>query len=183
MLALRQGHLDGLCGIYSVLNAANHLCGLTDEDRNRLFRQLVSLLEREDYLAKALYNGTYKKHIDIISREAIVFLEDEYNIVIQVKRLFRDNKKININGFWAGLKQFLNHQDEGDNYKRVAIIRLGGEYEHWTCVYDVKNSLQLIDSDGLKRINKSRCTLGHTTKNKIHRLFPSQAWGFRIREE
>lgn len=40
---LRQGEMDGLCGIYALVNAIRHLAGrrLSKEDEDNLFKELV----------------------------------------------------------------------------------------------------------------------------------------------
>jgi hypothetical protein len=44
--AYRQGDLDGLCGIYVIVNALRHVLRLRDEQCQKLFERLIKLLSR-----------------------------------------------------------------------------------------------------------------------------------------
>jgi len=47
MKPYRQGALDGLCGVYSIINAVRIVNGIDDEDSEDLFQAIISYLDRE----------------------------------------------------------------------------------------------------------------------------------------
>jgi hypothetical protein len=56
--AYRQGDLDGLCGIYAVVNALRHVLQLSDEQCQKLFEKLIQALEQDcRHLHKPLLRG------------------------------------------------------------------------------------------------------------------------------
>jgi len=67
---------------------------------------------------------------------------------------------------WAALMQNLGSH-------RVAIIGLGGRYEHWTVAYAASSRcLYLADSAELKLLLRSRCTTSR--KQGLHKLSPNE---------
>ena len=59
---LQQGKLDGLCGLYSVLNCLDYLYGPFDESyHNELFSTLVK--KQPEIFPACVYEGTIKLHV------------------------------------------------------------------------------------------------------------------------
>src|SRR3546814_10459474 len=72
----RQGSLDGLCGVYSVINAVVLTCRPSSADVQDLFRTLCQELEREGRLADVLAGGMTVRTLGKIIDAAGRFLSD-----------------------------------------------------------------------------------------------------------
>src|SRR3546814_14668614 len=87
----RQGSLDGLCGVYSVINAVVLTCRPSSEDVQDLFRTLCQELESEGRLADVLAGGmtvrTLGKLIDAAGR----FLSDRQSFTLSRMIAFCDD--------------------------------------------------------------------------------------------
>ena len=61
---IHQGALDGLCGLYAIINACNNIdIDLEESERPELFKLGICYLEKENILKKTLLDGMVKTHI------------------------------------------------------------------------------------------------------------------------
>jgi hypothetical protein len=63
MKPYEQGALDGLCAVYSIVNATRIVSGIDEEDSRDLFKEIILYLERTNDLAKILTEGIGLKTI------------------------------------------------------------------------------------------------------------------------
>ena len=173
--AARQGHLDNLCGVYSIINAVNAVHKFKEADRERLFRRLVLTLEKE-----AIVDGTCKKHMDTMLREAVVYVQKRHGVSIAIHRLFkRSHVDIGLKAYWRTLRRFL-----GASKRRAIIIGTCGRHDHWTCVKAMSRlSMKLLDSSGSKRLRRRFCRMGKPYTHKHYHLIPSQVWGISLKKD
>jgi len=79
----------------------------------------------------------------------------------------------NIRGILSSIDTWL-----ADNEKCFVIIGITGRCDHWTCVSRLcDNSLAIVDSDDLKRLNFSRLTSGDTYAERDLSIGKNEVFG------
>jgi hypothetical protein len=156
----RQGRLDGLCGVYSVINALRlavwpaHRLGR--ESCKDLFRLLTSELAARSKLYDVLTGGSRHRLVTALLREADSWLRDEYEIRLHYRRPYRGQSSVRPSAIAATLARHL-----ADGHASV-IAGLTGSIEHWTVVRAVgPKTMLLFDSDDLKRLPLDPARRGH----------------------
>ena len=177
--AAAQGKLDGLCGIYSIINSIsliekNHM---SQEDRQALFVYLVDLLDDGRGIGTIIQSGisfrVLGKLIDVASRWRAARTKEIICRQTAMKRVPDD-----IEDFWSVLA---NHVDM--DKRQVAVLGISGKYDHWTVVRSVSSKrLTLHDSDGLKHLDIGRCGLG-PGEHVSHVLWSTQSYLLRVEED
>ena len=162
----RQGRLDGLCGVYALINALRLLCPRLDEDAcERAFCALIRARARQTASPLAVISGG-------LSRRELLrligpwqrFAAKEFGVTLTVSRL--KVSEPTLRGIWRGLCRALDG-------KSVAIIGLDGVERHWTVAYAAtERTLRVADSSGLRVIFRSQCTVGRTSLR--YQLRPSE---------
>lgn len=158
--ALRQGDLDGLCGVYAIINALCWLCPAIDKSiAARLFQRLLKAISPRSPKSalRSVTDGLSFFGLARLLRIAIAFIDEALGLRIGAQPLVtgKQNQSLTLAQLW---RQFGSHFDDGG----VAIIGLGGFYGHWTVAVGVTpRQLEVFDSGGLKRIRRRRCTTGH----------------------
>lgn len=172
----QQGSLDGLCGIYSVVNAVSYIAKLSAPQRNKLFEKLVHKLHKK--IAVNIIDGTSQRQLQSLLKVSQRFLADSYNIKIEFAPLFRAGVELD-------LENYLRYADIFLKYPRSAIIvEMDGIHSHWTCFTAItKKTIQLLDSDGLSVLRTATCRISKKSQAKFHCLHPSRTWGVRIEKE
>ena len=152
--AYRQGDLDGLCGIYAVVNAARYVLRLRDEQCQQLFEKLIKALEQDCcHLHRHLLWGmSFRQLRRLVAAVSSCRLEGQ-KLTFDARRLWLKRDQRNLPNVWDALNEELGATC-------VAIIGLGGAANHWCVIYKVTpKTLWLLDSSGQTRIYRSRCTV------------------------
>jgi hypothetical protein len=66
-----QGALDGLCAIYSIVNATRIISGIKEEESRELFRQILVYLEKREDLSRIFTSGIGLTTIGGILRDVV----------------------------------------------------------------------------------------------------------------
>jgi hypothetical protein len=151
-----QGDLDGLCGVYAVVNALRFLCREMDHDTCRhLFRALVQSLEDEARAPFSMVsNGLHTRTLRALVRRAIAYARSHLRIFLIMRRLPKQARGPRFDDLWATLADALDGQ-------QVAILGLGGTHSHWTVAIRVTSrTIRLFDSDRMVLLHRARCTTG-----------------------
>ena len=167
----QQGELDGLCGIYSIINAMKHLAlsrgmEFSDPAGTILFRRMVRYLHKRNKLPHALWDGTSFTHVKDFIAEADRFMKREYGLELTYKTLARKGQITRKDVFWRVLDGALRGDETRGfgletPHPKVALLGLGLPSPHWTLAYQVTNrSIRLIDSGSRYNLKYSQCTLG-----------------------
>jgi hypothetical protein len=153
----RQGRLDGLCAVYTLINALRLLCPKLDEDAcERVFCALIRARARQTASPLIVISGG-------LSRRELIrligswqrYAAKELGVVLKVSRL--KVSEPTLRGIWRGLCRALDG-------KSVAIIGLDGVERHWTVAYAATpRTLRVADSSGLRMIFRSQCTVARTS--------------------
>ncbi len=172
-----QGELDGLCGIYAIINAMKILAmsrghEFSDHDGARLFRELIIYLHKRNVLTSALWDGTSIQHVRDFLHITRRFMRKKYQLEIVHKTLARKGEITRKDVLWRVLDSALsNGPDYNFKHKteqaRVALLGLGWPQPHWTLAYGVSEKfINLIDSGRHIRLSYARSTVGYTQPHK-----------------
>ncbi|MBU4053224.1 MAG: hypothetical protein KKA41_02555 [Proteobacteria bacterium] len=162
-----QGALDGLCAIYSIVNAARIITGINEEASRDLFKKIIVHLEKNSDLGTVLTEGIGLKEIGGILRDV---LGDK---IIHRSMPFKHHPDIPLDDFWQAMTHFLEESD-----KRTILIGLGGPaWDHWTIVHSItEKQINFFDSHKLRRLNRNRCTTTKVTSSRPHMLCPTHTY-------
>ncbi len=167
----QQGELDGLCGIYAIINAMKLLAlsrgfDFPDAAGTVLFRKMVKSLDARNKMPNALWDGTSFTHVRAFLGEASRFMRRQYGLELVHRQLARKGEITRKDVFW----RFLDSALRGDGmydfrfdtpHTRVALVGLGHPLPHWTLAYRVTaRSIKLIDSGSRFTLKYSACTVG-----------------------
>ena len=162
----RQGDLDGLCGVYSVINAVRYLCPELDaESAELLFGQLMyRMLTTARDPGNAVVWGIGRLMVMRLVREAALMMMDDFDITLKARWLpKRYRNGVARDQLWQALEKHMSGA-------AVAIVGIAGKHSHWTVVSKVSpTSMRLFDSGQLKALPRSRCTVRPTVKR--HQIF------------
>jgi hypothetical protein len=140
--AYNQGELDGLCGIYAIINAYRLLFGdqFGPERATKLFKKMAKSVP------VAVFEGTsYQEQLDLI---ALANRAVPANLRLEVRtHVFKKP----VNGPAWRTNTYVNRlREEVNEQNQVAILGLEKAHEHWTLVHRLTPStLKLTDSDAL----------------------------------
>jgi hypothetical protein len=171
-----QGALDGLCGLYSVINATEYLCSsngvkLKTEDTQKLFRALCDLLSEEGRLQDVLVDGMRFRNLGRLIDTASSYLEEHKSCALTRKTAFAQEPK-SLSEFWNKIAQHIEKNNEGS-----VILLIGGKYNHWTCVKKISDKqIFLYDSADLSHFRRKNCTIGAKRKGRVNILYPTQSY-------
>ena len=152
--AYRQGDLDRLCGVYSIVNALRYVLHLRDEQCQKLFGKLIKALERDcDHLHQPLLHGMYFAQLKRLTVFAIQGRIQGRNLKFETRTLRLKRHQRTLPHLWSALDHELGPAC-------VALVGITGATDHWCVVYRVTpKALWLLDSSGQTRIYRSRCTV------------------------
>jgi len=162
-----QGALDGLCAIYSLVNAARRISGINEEESRNLFRKIILHLEKTENLSVVLIEGIGLKQIGGILRNV---LRDK---IPHRSMPFKHHPDTPLDEFWQAMTHFLDEND-----KSAILIGLGGpSWDHWTIVDSITDKqIRFFDSHKCKRFNRNRCTTTKVTSSRPHMLCPTHTY-------
>ena len=160
-----QGNFDGLCGIYSTINAFNQMFRMDGEVKKGLFKTIIKHLgEKKTY--DIILNGcnTFRLKKYIIA-SAVEYIENLSNVKITI-----DHKLAKSANDIASLKKILFQNFSNQENPCAVILGYNNEQigeNHWTCCIDVSDKrLKLSDSVYRKHIEWSKCSTAKSTALK-----------------
>jgi len=162
MKSYEQGALDGLCAVFSIVNAARIISGLGEEESEELFREIILYLEKANDLSAILVSGIGLKTIGGI-------LGDVVGERIRHRSMpFKQYPDTPLDDFWSEMTEFLHRGEK----KGAILIGLGGPgWDHWSIVESItERQIRFFDSHKLKRLNRSRCATIRSTSSRPHLL-------------
>jgi len=177
MPAYRQGQLDGLCGVYAIINAVQRLLGKSRVDgvTDDLFKAVARAIPRKDH-PTLLYHGLRRKTVARIARAAARYLNKSLGTDVAVCQPFRHRTFRNIKAFLSELDTI--HMTPSATF----ILRVdwaGRQGGHWTVLKQIKSDrLVLLDSIGQRQISRHALSLRSERK---HRITPRDAIQFQLR--
>lgn len=161
--ALEQGHLDGLCGIYSVINAfrlaAEHADdshsslreALGEDWSDTLFRHLVRIAQKGRRQADFVYVGLTTAHLARLIGEAGLWLEKCFDLAVTVRRPLYHCANASLAKRCETIAAHLATP------ATAVIVGTAEPWNHWTVVARVEaRRLVLVDSSGLSYTPRRR---------------------------
>jgi hypothetical protein len=142
----QQGGLDGLCGLYSIVNAVEilHAKSLSEKHAETLFKRLA--LKIGSKFPAALWDGTGVPELREMLDEAQLFAKEELNLSFERHEPFHNTQ-------FSAAKDFRLRLSELITPPSVAIVGLFKPWDHWTVVDKAgKDTLFLFDSIAMKRV-------------------------------
>ncbi len=167
MMPYEQGGLDGLCAIYSIVNAARIISGIRDAEAKVLFRKTLEYLEQSKELSQVLSEGIGLTTIGSILRDVVG------NLIPYRSIPYKNLPQTPLDEFWNEMIHFLDFGDQ-----RAIIIGLGGPiWDHWSIVHEITaRQIRFFDSHKLRRLNRTRCTTTRSTSRRPHVLSPTHTY-------
>jgi len=162
-----QGALDGLCAIYSIVNAARIISDIGEEESKNLFKQILAYLESSADLGRVLTGGIGLNTVGGILRDVTNGRIHDRNMP------FKHRPDTTLDEFWSEMMSFL---DGGS--KRAVLIGVGGRmWDHWSIVHAISDrQVYFFDSHKLKSLKRSRCTTVRPTAARPHLLCPTHTY-------
>lgn len=161
-----QGALDGLCGVYSIINGltwalhthkvwvgkpARRTRHLTCRESEELFAALTTALLKRKRRGAPIVDGLHSLDMSYLLRKSALWLEEHYDTELRVVRPFYHRRQFSMRKVVQRLTLHLSVPGG------AAIIGIESPWKHWTVAISVKRAhLQLLDSDGLARLSLER---------------------------
>ncbi|MCX5831369.1 MAG: hypothetical protein NT140_05710 [Deltaproteobacteria bacterium] len=158
-----QGYLDGLCGVYSIINATRLLVkNISEEESMQLFKKCLTHVERKKSLSHVITDGISRTELMSILKDIVTA---DYPIISKFP--FRGVRNIGVQDFFGEIRAFLNEKGT-----RAVIVGFDcRDWDHWTVVKSVSpKRVTLFDSAMMKTINISNCMLEKKTKAKQYKF-------------
>ncbi len=166
--AYYQGDLDGLCGVYAIINAVDVLCGPLDMDHAQsLFKQILRYLSTQVPIAERLSDGlTLNDVAGIINRVVC------RSYPIQRSKPFHGQASVSLSRYWATLQTALIQPHT------VVLMGIAGRYNHWTVIQRITDkSLILKDSGRMRYLHRRHCSVFNALgNNNRHWLLPTNTY-------
>lgn len=174
-MPIRQGSIDGLCGVYSVMNATEVVIGKFHYDRRLkrkasqrrvLFKKLIGYLSKHDLLEETLIWG----FDDIDAKGGFIDIAiksvKKYQMRKLRKKIAFDTDDVTLDAYWEKLTEHLSQPES------AVIVCLSGRIKHWTCIRRITSSAMILsDSSGIRRIARDRCAVS-TGRGDLYILWP-----------
>ena len=153
---MRQGSLDGLCGVYAIVNVMRYLAPEIDADRATELFAAMMRARHEQALRRPLafvYRGLGRRSLIALTGAAIDHVARTAGIEIEAEWLAPAKlKRSSLPTIWRSLSANIGPSC-------AVIVGLGGRTSHWTCVVDITSrQMRLFDSDGMCVLRRDQCT-------------------------
>lgn len=155
----QQGSLDGLCGLYAIINALVFVSGshrrLSHPIVESLFAELLQAIDRTIGLFHALHYGIDTGPLVIILGEAVASFANDHGLVVTIKRPWEHKPEVSLRDLLRGLRRY--HAKGA-----VVLIGFGGYLDHWTVAVAISaRAMRLFDSAGVTRVSLACCRMNH----------------------
>jgi len=147
LIPQQQGHIDGLCSVYAVLNAVKYIFKQDERTDTSLFKAMVE--ENALLFPKIMYEGTETFGIECLLRSAQAWVEWRHKKGLIVRRVFKDKTPRYVGGYFDKL------HDEQNLWGGVFVVGLGKPWNHWT-VFSIVGAglIEAFDSWGFPKMSR-----------------------------
>lgn len=172
----RQGQLDGLCGLYSAVNALALLTArgkpLSRKRCQQLFACGLRFVEAHDALGDAVRHGVKPQLWFDTIRAMAADAERRQPVTINVRRPFVRHPEVG----WTQLRQAIETAVDGD---AVALVQLLSALNHYSVISaHTAQRFVLHDSTGLRWLDKATC--GTSVMSCRHRIVATSLVTLRV---
>ncbi|OAI07031.1 hypothetical protein A1353_08390 [Methylomonas methanica] len=163
----RQGQLDGLCGVYAMVNAVDVLCGpISKRHAKSLFLEILAFLESRGPIAEQCTYGIVVQDMAAILKHVIC---KQYPI--QRSKPFHGRPTVDKQHYLQTLDDFLQQP------QTVVLTCIEGYLNHWTLIERITDkALHCYDSYGIRFLLQRSCSMLHDEDEKLHRLMPTHTY-------
>jgi len=140
----RQGSLDGLCGIYAIINALRTASGV-EADADELFATACNALAKSRW-PEVLWVGT---GIGDMRNMVAASIAKHGDGQLRARYPFLRNKPSSNAEFWYKLEDAFAEHDA-----TCAVIGLDKPHKHWLAIGLDGGRVQILDSDGPSRYDR-----------------------------
>ncbi|MFI5015436.1 MAG: hypothetical protein ACHQAY_24130 [Hyphomicrobiales bacterium] len=176
-----QGQIDGLCGLYAIVNAFQCLFPgtFTDDDAWELMVKLCEAIAPR--FPAVIWKGAGVEDTVMLFKAAQDYARQAKHLKgeIAVTRPFAKRKVERVQDFWTEIGAWLDEGVRSDK-KRVAFVGIGHPDNHWTVVTrKSERSVTFFDSWELKRLSLRQFTIsGEVAKTNggMHKLDTRQTF-------
>lgn len=160
-LPFRQGELDGLCGVYAVINAIRLVLGARSQllgpcDWQDLFVVLMQSIDHSVGAARAASEGIETKPLRYLLKAAILHLAVEHNLNIRASPMLTRTERPSFAKLLPRIGNYVRQPGQ------AILLSVFGSLNHWTVIRRVShNSLILFDSSGYTRIALDACRMSY----------------------
>ena len=165
-MTYQQGNLDGLCGIYSIINATKSLgirCSQwTWQD---VFLEIIELIYHNKCSHQFITDGLSTPDISKALRQVICHRFD-----VHYTKPYHRQPGARLRLLWKTLYVHLNSEQN-----RSAIVCIESPtHAHWTVVQSLSHKrLTLLDSSGRSHINRHLCTTTEVSESHPILIYPT----------
>lgn len=151
MRPCNQGHLDCMCGPYSIINGVRLItnnCEIRNVDQSeKLFLYLLKTLREKRLLYRVLTRGTSKPMLVSLLDETRVWVSKELGVQMNYSIPFHRLTNVPARYVRESITQHLSERNTS------VIARVIRPYDHWTVISASRQKqFVLADSDGLSHI-------------------------------
>lgn len=157
---LKQGNLDGLCGVYAIINAIRLALGEAERlfrrpDWEELFYSLLCSLDDDQRTLGAVASGIGTKPFAKLIRAAVDHMRDEHEIAVTIARLFPPGSKPKSREAIRAIKHATANGTP-------VIACFSGKLNHWSVVNKVgASNMSLFDSSTHRRIRLANVRMAY----------------------
>jgi hypothetical protein len=158
-----QGSLDGLCGVYSLMNTYKLIHRASDSECQVLFNQTIEYLAKKRKLKEVIIDGVNHRLMLSIMNDVI---GDSFpKVSTNLKSFFK------IDDWWDYTKYFLDTTEHS-----AVILSVGGKIYHLTTISSMSDKKMFLhdSTDGHITLPKRLCKLAGYTKTDRYIIYPSQ---------
>jgi hypothetical protein len=161
----RQGDLDGLCGLYTLVNAAKLVAGpISQKQGTSLFEQCLLGLNKKMDVARAVTEGVGVNRLVWLVRNVL-----EPSLPVTCHRPFAKASKVSLDSYWESIQDFL-----AEPRRTVVVCINGATFGHWTLVRTISpGRMEFFDSSGFRRVIRRHCTTGDLTAEQRLAFVPT----------
>ena len=157
----QQGQLDGLCGVYAIINAVRLALGdrggqFAQEDWQELFSAL--LVEADEIVGTAtiVSGGIDTRPLTKLLKLAVCHMADEHEVTLTVSRPFTSRERTSLHEVVERLAELTREPHA------AVLLSLAGHMDHWSVLRKVgRRSLKLFDSDGHVLVRIAECRMSY----------------------
>lgn len=167
MRAFQQGSLDGMCGVYALINAVNLVTPRPEEDFELMMKACVHAIHEQTATPYFFVQGIGMHEMIQLFRMVV-----RPNFPIVYKRPFARNAGVSLNQYWKTCRAFLEEE-----HRAILLALATQEEQHWTVVSAMADKhLRLLDSGEWNAIKRASITTKAGKTRKPVRIFPAQSF-------
>lgn len=152
---LKQGGLDGLCGLYAGINALRLLLAadrpLTPAKVRVLFKDGIRLLIKREKLAAAVFNGIPDGTWHRLLAKLVARASTSTGVLIAMDRPFEHRDRVSRRDLFKAVEAAVDA-------RQPVLVSLSGKHQHYTviCGYTAGRLIQ-FDSGSLSWLSRKLC--------------------------